>query len=267
MEDSKKYNFVSFFNELKESNIKFKGDTERINEGGIQNIKLKNGQIVQVYSAQLMYLFMADEFKNEGFIDEYVKGYDAGKLSFIEEFNNDMKGLWGNNTLGYTEKLRHAYFNEAVNYPQGYKLEASSFPLHTYIDDFYKIGFASGIVNEIDLMAEKNPTLFYDYEDEKKDYKEEMPFLTGLKFATGEAQELHKQLLIKDKFSFNKVALALGFTEKERPYFSATINNNKEGKNLYKSDKLIVKIYDYCIENKIDMCEEFFNNYRKIESK
>jgi hypothetical protein len=253
MEDRKKYNFVSFFNELKESNIKFKGDKERINEGGIQNIKLKNGQLAQVYSAQLMYLFMADEFKNEGFIDEYVKGYDAGKLSFIEEFNNDMKGLWGNNTLGYTEKLRHAYFNEAVNYPQGYKLEASSFPLHTYIDAFYKIGFASGIVNEIDLMAEKNPTLFYDYEDEKKDYKEEMWFLTGLELANGKAYQYRD-----DKLSYRDIAEKLGFKKTDQNYFSQSIGSvSKDTKNVFNHMDRLREIIAYCKLKNIDIYPKF----------
>lgn len=94
-----------------------------------------------------------------------------------------------------------------------------------------------------------------------EDNKLETAFLTGLKFATGEAQELYK----KSKISFEKLAINLGFKDTDRPYFSATINNNRGVKNLYKNTRVVVQIYSHCIENKIDMCEEFLNKYNQIE--
>ncbi len=98
-----------------------------------------------------------------------------------------------------------------------------------------------------------------------KEKKEEKPFLTGLKFATGEAQELYK----KSKISFEKVAIDLGFTKNERPYFSDTLNDNpraKGCKNIYNNTKVVIQIYKHCVENKIVMCDEFLSKYNQIES-
>lgn len=86
-------------------------------------------------------------------------------------------------------------------------------------------------------------------------------FYTGLKFATGEAQTHYKKATI----SFDKLTIDLGFEKKIRPYFSATINRNPSNKNLYNNSKVMIELYNYCINNKVVMCEEFLNKYSQIE--
>ena len=170
MEIKKKYNFIQFLKELNESNLEFKTAIDRLGDEMMKLfIKQKNGTNINVYSAEMFFILKADLFKNEGFIDEYEKGFNDGKLHFKEEHKEDVSGIWANNLIGYTEKLRHAYFENAINHPHGYKKTATSFYESGYIDMFYKIGFASGIVNEIDLMADNNPTLFCDYENEENE--------------------------------------------------------------------------------------------------
>lgn len=250
MEDQKKYNFVSFLKIL-ESNPKYTTEKERLLDERL-SFKIRD---CQVYSAEMYYLLIAVEFKDEGFINEYVRGYNDGKRSLKEEIKEDMSGLWINNSLGYTEKLRHDYFTSAVGYPFGYKQMAKSVFYSSSIDIFYKIGFASGIVNEIDLMAEKNPTLFYDYEDEKKDYTQETWFLTGLELANGVAYQLRS-----DKLSYRAIAENLGFKETDQNYFSQSIGSrSKDIKNVFNHIDRLQKIIAYCEQNKIEICTKFLN--------
>ncbi len=98
----------------------------------------------------------------------------------------------------------------------------------------------------------------------QKDYKEQTPFLVGMKFATGEAQELYKKYK-GDKGQFKKICLELKFKATDRPYFSETINNNRGGKNLYNNTKVFTEVYKYCIENQIPMCNDFIEKYNLIE--
>jgi hypothetical protein len=118
-------------------------------------------------------------------------------------------------------------------------------------------------LTELNFLIDKLQQLIQPKEIEVvgKEKKDEKTFLTGLKFATGEAQELYK----KSKISFKKLAIDLGFKDTDRPYFSATLNNNKGIKNLYKNTKVVIQIHDYCIENKIVMCDEFLSKYDQIE--
>ena len=161
IQDKIKYNFKLFLDELRESNNEFKIHKERLADEKLQ-LKIRN---TQIYSAEMFFILKADQFKDEGFIDEYVKGYNAGKSDFENERKEDMSVLYFGDPKSYTEKLRHEYFIDAINYLGGYKYWACCFSDLCYKDFFYRIGFASGIVNEIELMADKNPTLFYDYEN------------------------------------------------------------------------------------------------------
>ena len=101
----------------------------------------------------------------------------------------------------------------------------------------------------------------------KTDYTKQKTFKMGLKFATGEAQELYKKYK-EDKGHFKKICLELGFEETSRPYFSDTLPNNiKASKNLYKNKNLVIQIYNHCIDNNIVMCKEFLSKYTEIEHK
>lgn len=166
IQDKVKYNFKLFLDELRGSSNEFKMHKERLVD---EKLKLKIRDC-QIYSAEMFFILKADQFKDEGFIDEYVKGYNAGKSHFENERKEDMSVLYLGDPKRYTEKLRHEYFVDAINYFGGYKYWACCcFPDFCYKDFFYRIGFASGIVAEIELMADKNPTLFYDYENEEKE--------------------------------------------------------------------------------------------------
>lgn len=154
----KRYNFESFLKDLRTSNNDFNVHKERLAN---EMLILRVGD-VQIYSAEIFFILKSEDFKDEGFIKEYAKGFNNGRIHFKAEYKEDMSGLYSGDPKRYIEKLRYNYFEEAEDYPQGYKWSAESIPLTQRIDFFEKVGFASGVVYETDLMAKKNPNLFYD---------------------------------------------------------------------------------------------------------
>lgn len=161
------------------------------------------------------------------------------------------------------EKVLEEYYESADMY-EGEELDGKELINGNLITA--KTGTASdywSFMNKLDFTKDKLQQLLQpkDIEVVGKEKKGEIAFLTGLKFATGEAQELYK----KSKISFEKLAIDLGFKDTDRPYFSATLNNNKGIKNLYKNTKVVIQIHDYCTKNNIVMCDEFLSNYNQIE--
>ncbi len=97
--------------------------------------------------------------------------------------------------------------------------------------------------------------------------KEKVWFKVGLLFADGQVQELYGKYKF-DKGHFTKIALELGFKSTDRPYFSETINNmTNNAKNIYRNFTKMKKIHDYCIMNKILICEDFDNIFNDLKAK
>ncbi len=108
----------------------------------------------------------------------------------------------------------------------------------------------------------------------EKSFMDESWFKVGLSFATGEIYKLLKN----NKGDYTATARELlkkhncNATEKElkspsyRPYISESKSNTKTSdKNIFSKPDKLVKVYNYCIENKIVMCNEFLNKYDQIE--
>lgn len=100
-----------------------------------------------------------------------------------------------------------------------------------------------------------------------KDYSKEIWFIVGCLIATGEME-----VLLKKYDSATQVAKSLGI-EKSRPYISDSKFNLKtngdqsvqRNTNIYNDPEKIIKIYNYCTENKKSMTDEFIEIYSKIE--
>ncbi|RTY87051.1 hypothetical protein EKL32_26920 [Flavobacterium sp. GSN2] len=96
----------------------------------------------------------------------------------------------------------------------------------------------------------------------KKDYKEENWFVVGLLFATGEMQEALK----KHNGNATEVAKLLKNEKGYRPFISDSMSNSTlRVTNIFSRPDKLTKIYLYCIENKIVMCDEFLSKYDQIE--
>ena len=112
------------------------------------------------------------------------------------------------------------------------------------------------ILESINIEASIKTTKYKSNKD-----KEERPwFEIGLLFAKGEIQKQYKLTP-----SYPKTANKLKFT---RPIHTllikATIANyqsNNKQKNIYSSKKYMTEIYNYCIENNIEICKEFNDKY------
>ncbi|SHK72115.1 hypothetical protein SAMN04488007_3662 [Maribacter aquivivus] len=88
-------------------------------------------------------------------------------------------------------------------------------------------------------------------------------FQVGLLFANGEIENL----IQKHQYNFTQMAkekFKTNYTS-YRPYISETYNNNsKNNKNIWNSNSKIITIYNYCIDNTIEMTTEFLNHYHAI---
>jgi len=281
-----KFNLFPFFEKLKndwnytQMNDRFKKD---IGFGINLGIKLEDGTLANVYSAGMWYILISDEFANEGFIDAYCKGFQIGKEFIENKTNKALNGFYKSCANDYIGELHYAYFFNAENYIIGYKNGACGVPMTFYIDSIESIGFASGVVCAIDLMAKENPVLFDGFYDENleaidlnntsttkkvKDYKEYLWFTTGIKLATGEAYELYNKYKF-DKGHFTKICLELGFKESDRTYFSSTINDStksKTDKNTFADNDKLKKLHKHLTENNLPFGAEFLNKYNQIEA-
>lgn len=78
-------------------------------------------------------------------------------------------------------------------------------------------------------------------------------FQIGLLFATGEME----QLRVKFNGNATQIANSLG-NKNYRPYISESLSmTNKSDKNIFSQPKKLKSIYEYCIQNNIDMTESF----------
>lgn len=97
-------------------------------------------------------------------------------------------------------------------------------------------------------------------ENQRRNPEDSICFKIGILFAIGEPQKLYKELK-----SFKKVALELNFKETDRPYFSETYNNTSSGpKNIYSREKDMQLIYNHCVENNIEMVNDFIDAYKAV---
>ena len=102
-----------------------------------------------------------------------------------------------------------------------------------------------------------------------KDYTKEVWFIVGCLIATGEME-----ILLQKHKSATQVAKILKI-EKSRPYITDSkynLKNNgfqnvERNTNIYNDYDKILKIYNYCSQNKKSMTDNFIEIYNKIEHK
>ena len=117
--------------------------------------------------------------------------------------------------------------------------------------------------NESKNEAPKDGTIT---ETKIKDYKDAIWFKTGIKLATGEAFELYEKYK-NDKGHFSKICLELGFKKTDRPYFSATIQDNISDKNTFANKDKLQKLHKELTEKNLLFGTFFLEKYNQIEAK
>lgn len=111
----------------------------------------------------MFYLLKSNEYTNEGFIESYSIGFENGKKFIKQKNKRDLKGLYSSCPEKYIDELKVFYFDKAPNEILSYKQIATNYPIIFRVNEIEKIGFASGVINAIDLMAIENPILFENF--------------------------------------------------------------------------------------------------------
>ena len=166
--NNKKYNLSNFFETLK-SDANFNTLKERIGNNTVLSIKTKDGKKINIYSAKMFYLLSSEDYKDEGFINAYAKGYHNGNEFIENKTQKALNGFFKSCPEKYIDELKVFYFDKAPNEVFGYKQIATGKPLTLRIELIEKIGFASGVINAIDLMKEENTAFFLGFDDENNE--------------------------------------------------------------------------------------------------
>ena len=126
--------------------------------------------------------------------------------------------------------------------------------------------YSNNVVNRKNESTNNYSNIDKDFVNRKKKHHLTW-FRVGLFFANGSAQKLYLKYKA-DKGHFKKITLELGFKETDRPYFSETFNNStNHPKNLYRNLEQLDTIYDYCIENNIQIDSNFLGNLKLLQDK
>lgn len=274
----KKYNSYPFIENLNDdfNYIQLK---EQLSDGAIDLIiKAKDGTNVNVYSAGLWHILISDEFANEGFIDAYTKGFRNGKNFIEEKTNKALNGFYKSCSDEYINELRHAYFFKSDNYILGYKNGAYGVPTMFYIDNIESIGFASGVVCAIDLMAKESPFLFagfYDIEtnEPQQNQTDEVTSFTKNNFDHVPPKKVYdyfkKELVDTGYLSLEDLEkyLIVAFQDKTVPAERFTITYNRSSTPT-KIKKIFYKYYEKIAQDKhgkmkyyCGLLGEYFNGF------
>lgn len=97
----------------------------------------------------------------------------------------------------------------------------------------------------------------------KKDKTNELWFIVGVKFATGEMQKLYKEM----DLNATQTAKHLG-NNSYRPFISESVSNtNKKPQNIYSRKKKDINlILEYCKTNNLEVCQDFKDKTNHIIS-
>ena len=117
----------------------------------------------------MFYLLSSEDYKDEGFINAYAKGYHNGNEFIENKTQKALNGFFKSCPEKYIDELKVFYFDKAPNEVFGYKQIATGKPLTLRIELIEKIGFASGVINAIDLMKEENTAFFLGFDDENNE--------------------------------------------------------------------------------------------------
>ena len=272
--NNKKYNLSNFFETLK-SDANFNTLKERIGNNTALSIKTKDGKKINIYSVEMFYLLSSEDYKDEGFINAYAKGYHNGNEFIENKTQKALNGFFKSCPEKYIDELKVFYFDKAPNEVFGYKQIATGKPLTLRIELIEKIGFASGVINTIDLIKEENTAFFLGFDDENNEPPQQAKniktdevekynwFIIGLKFANGEM----KALLKTHNNNATKIANELGNKDGFRPYISESIGVKKytSEKSIYSDYNKMKTIIEYCKAEKTEIQSEFSMYFNKLE--
>ncbi|MNS47265.1 hypothetical protein D3C86_611240 [compost metagenome] len=189
-----------------------------------ENCKIENDELINDYWS-LLYQIYTD--------------LDKGMYDNVNILNNDM----------FNKELKEVSI--LLNYRSH---EFREFETTEYSE--YRITI-SDITNK-SLIGTKQEAI-----QKNESYKDQIWFVVGLKFATGEMYDLLKS----NNQNFTKTAILLG-NKNFRPFISETKNNSTtNNKNIYSNKEKLRKIYDHCMENNIKIHTDFQKIYKLNESK
>lgn len=91
-------------------------------------------------------------------------------------------------------------------------------------------------------------------------------FKAGIHIANGDLYRMRERLPNGKVKSFLNIAKELG-NASFQAYFSTSFNDTVKdlNKNIYCNLEHLIEIRDYCINNKISLCQEFIDKYNKIQ--
>ncbi|WP_106914520.1 polysaccharide deacetylase family protein [Chryseobacterium aurantiacum] len=99
------------------------------------------------------------------------------------------------------------------------------------------------------------------------DFMDRVWFKAGIHIANGDLYRMRKEKQLNGRLkSFDFIAGELG-NKSYAPYFSSSFDNSTpdRNKNIYFDPDHTQIIYEYCIENNIELCDEFLDKYNTIQ--
>ncbi|GEM_PF-4352937 len=233
--NNKIYDFKDFFKAL-ESDPEFNKVEKHFNQNETKKplfliINTIDGKKLKVYSARMFYLLKANEYANEGFIQTYLTGFENGNKFIKQKNKKDLRGLYSSCPEKYIDELKQFYFDKAPNEFLSYKQIATNYPIYgKVITVIEKIGFASGVINAIDLMEIENPILFENFYNQKQP-----PYLENIELYKNSVKNYFIENCINKKNedgTINKIFYGNIFTD----YLNDSLNkiDTNEAYSLYK---------------------------------
>jgi len=103
----------------------------------------------------------------------------------------------------------------------------------------------------------------YEEIEEKLSFMNTLWFKVGISLANGEID----RLILSNGNNYTRIAQILG-NRNYRPYISESLGGaSKSDKNIFKNQSKLLKIYQYCIEKKIEMTDNFKKKIDTINKK
>lgn len=142
--------------------------------GRAQTIEDINGRQAKVYNPSLYLMLSAQlypAYNNETgeecevstyeYFTSYCEGFYEGEKYFIENFNVPLSSLYGENSGKYVDNLRANHFEVLhEKFINGWAGIKESFPIIVSHGIMAQFGYYSGIVSQVEALAEKHPSLF-----------------------------------------------------------------------------------------------------------
>ena len=182
--------------------------------------------------------FYVKQFKDNGRLHfTLLKKYDAKteEINELEMFLNRWREIYFHVTSQLTEKEARVY-NSLTNA----RIEK--------LKSFQKV----------DIVVEDIGKFQLSLNQKKKDYK----FKVGLEYAKGTLQP-YKDLVYAKKINWKDIPAKLALEPNSRQYITDTLMDNRKhsNRNFRDDPKCIIKVFDYCTKEKIEMVPEFINQY------